>query len=160
KGGARDSAGANRINQRSFVNQAPASAVYQPHSGLHLVNRSGVYQTARLVGQRRVQRDEIGARKQLVERGHFDSKFVRSFSSEVRVVGQYVHAESSRALGDGGSDASESDDSQRFAHKLDAEKSVLLPATGPCRSGRLWNLTRERKQHSHRVLGRSDRVSC
>ena len=67
EGRAGDLAGIERRAQRRLVDQAAARAIDDAHALLHLGERRGVDDVPGLVGQRRVQRDEIGAPEQLVE---------------------------------------------------------------------------------------------
>ena len=58
-----DLAATQGINQRRFINQSAARAVDEAHARLHLFNARRVDDAARLFGERRVQRDEVGARE-------------------------------------------------------------------------------------------------
>src|SRR5579863_10458243 len=72
--GAGDMAGLERLAQRRLVNELTARAVDQPYAFFDKLKRRGIDEVAGLVGQRRVQGDEIGAPPQLVEFDLFDAE--------------------------------------------------------------------------------------
>src|SRR5688572_11967224 len=92
--GSCDFAIANRRRQRGFVKQTAASAIDDSHTGLHLLYGSGVNDVARRFDERRMQSDEIGARKNLLKGSHLYTQFARRFGRKVWVVGDDIHAES------------------------------------------------------------------
>ena len=59
--------GIERGTQRLLVDQAAARAIDDAHALLHFGDGRGVDDVAGLVGERRVQRDEVGALEQFVE---------------------------------------------------------------------------------------------
>ena len=58
--GARDLAGANRGGQRRLIDELAAGGVDDSNAVAHRLERIGADEAARLVGQRQVQRDEVG----------------------------------------------------------------------------------------------------
>ena len=74
--GARHLAALQRRDQVGLDDQPAARAVDDAHAVLHLGDRRGVDDVARLVGQRRVQRDEVGAGEQLVEFDLLDAELL------------------------------------------------------------------------------------
>ena len=77
EGGAGDLAGIERRAQGRFVDQPAARAIDDAHALLHRRERLGVDDVPGLVGERRVQRDEIGAPEQLVELDLLDAEIER-----------------------------------------------------------------------------------
>ena len=66
--GARDMAGVERCAQRCLVDQSATRAIDDADALLHRGERLGVDDVLGLLGERRVQRDEVGAPDQIVER--------------------------------------------------------------------------------------------
>src|SRR3546814_8575182 len=64
--------------ERRLVNQPAARAIDDAHALLGLGEILGRQDVARLIRQRSVQRDEIGARQQRIEIGFLDTQFDRS----------------------------------------------------------------------------------
>ena len=85
---------------------------------------------AGLVGQRRVQRDEVGARQQFVELDLLDAELGRPLLRQERVERDDVHLEADAARGDDRADIAAADDAERLAGDLDAHEAVLLPLAG------------------------------
>jgi hypothetical protein len=109
---------------------------------LVLARRSADRIFAGLVGDRHVQRDEIGAFQQLVELdlGHPD--LLGAFLRQERIIGEHLHFSPS-ALADDGADVARADHAQRLAGQLDAHEFRLLPLAGMGRgvgSG-IWRAT-------------------
>src|SRR6185312_14013110 len=71
---ARDLAGIQRRLEVFLDDEAAARAIDDAYAVFHLRDRGGADDVARLVGQRRVQRDEVGAREQLVELDLLDAE--------------------------------------------------------------------------------------
>ena len=68
EGGAGDRPLGQRGDERLLVHDRAAARVHEHGRRLHPGQRGGVDQMPRLVGQRQVQRDDVGGREQLVER--------------------------------------------------------------------------------------------
>ena len=77
EGRAGDMAGIERSAQRHLVDQPAARAIDDAHALLHRGERLGVDDVLGLLGQRRVQGDEIGAPEQLVELDLLDAEIAR-----------------------------------------------------------------------------------
>jgi hypothetical protein len=113
-----------------------------------------------LVGQRRVQRDEVGAREQLVELDLLDAEIEarsgdRNGSKAITFILRPM-----RAVGDDRADIAAADDAQRLGVELDAHEAVLLPLAGLGRGGRRpGSGGPEREHHRDGVLGRGDRIA-
>src|SRR5918912_2342982 len=117
----------DRREQSILVNQAATRAVDDPHAALHLLEGLSVDDSARLRRQRGVNRDEIRAGEEFVERGKLKLKVARLFGRDERIEGNDVHAEGACAAGDDSPDAPEADDAQRLALKLYADETLSLP---------------------------------
>jgi hypothetical protein len=114
---------------------------------------------AGLVGQRRVQRDEIGAREQLVELDLLDAEFrARAPGRNGSKAMTCIFRPTPRGRDDR-ADIAAADDAERLAGDLDAHEAVLLPLAGLGRGVGLRDLAREREHHRDGVLGGGDRIA-
>ncbi len=120
---------------------------------------AAVDDVARRVGQRRVQGDEIGAGEQFVERYPLDPELDRPFGRQERVVGDHLHLEALRPVGDDRADIAAADDAERLAAELDPHEARLFPFAGLGRAVGGGDLAGQRKHHRDRVLGGGDRVA-
>ena len=127
EGRARDMAGSDQLRQRRLVDKAAAGAVDDAHALLRLRDRLGREDVLRLLGQRRVQRDEIGALQKLVELDLLDAELDCALRREIRIIGDDAHPQADGALGDDGADIAAADDAEHLAGDLDAHEAVLLP---------------------------------
>ena len=83
-----------------------------------------------LLGQRRVQRDEVGAlNKSSSSTFSTPSSRARSGRQE-RIVGDDLHLQPDGAIGDDRADVAAADDAQRLAGDLHAHERVLFPLAG------------------------------
>ena len=154
-----DMTAVERVLQRRFVDQPAARAIDDAHALLGLRQRLAAEDAAGLVGQRRVQRDEVGAGEQLVQLDLVDAKFDRAFGRQERVVGDDLHLQAVRAVGDDRADIAAADQAERLAGELDAHEPVLLPLAGLRGLVRLRDLAGEREQHRDRMFGGGDRIA-
>ncbi len=76
--GAGDLSRLKRLGQRRLVDEPAARAIDQAHALFGQLERFGIDDVAGLVGQRRMQRDEIGAAQQLVELDLLDAEIERA----------------------------------------------------------------------------------
>jgi hypothetical protein len=90
-------AAVQRFLQRRLVDQAAARAVDDPHALLGLGEVFRRQDVAGLVGQRRVQRDEIGAGQQRIEVCLLDAHFDRAFGRQERIERDDLHLQAERA---------------------------------------------------------------
>src|ERR1041384_8843193 len=104
-------------------------------------------------------REKVGTRKNVVERRELDLEIARLFWCDKRIVSDDEHAHRSRARRDDAPDATESDDAQRLALQLDADKLLAIPTARFETAARLRNRTRERDEHRDGVLRGRDRVA-
>jgi hypothetical protein len=79
--------------------------------------------------------------------------------SSDRIVGDDLHLQAQRPVGDDGADVAAADDAQRLVEQLHAHEAVLLPLAGAGGGGRLRNLPGQRQHHRERVLGGGDGVA-
>ena len=147
-----------RVGEGVLLPNAAASDIEGDRAILHLRDFCGSEHAASLVCQRRVHRDHVRLREKLVERDHFRADFFADGRRDVRIVGDDVHSECSRARGNARADASESDDAKGLAAQLESHELRSHPFTAlDARIGRR-NVAAEREQHRHRVLGRGEDV--
>ncbi len=154
-----DMAAVERVLERRFVDQPAARAIDDPHAGLGPGQRLAREDAARLIGQRRVEGDEIGAGEQFVELGLLDPELDRPLGREERVVGDDLHLQAVGAVGDDRADIAAADQAQCLAGQLDPHEAVLLPLARLGRLVGLRDLAGEREQHRDRVLGGGDRIA-
>ena len=121
--------------------------------------RLGIDDVAGLVGQRRVQGDEIGAPPQFVELDLLDAEIHRALGRQKGIVGDHLHLQADGAVGDDRADIAAADDAERLAENLDAEELVLFPFAGAGRGVGLGDLPGQRQHQRDRVLGRGDRIA-
>ena len=157
--GAADMAAVEPFLQRHLVDQATARAIDDAHALLGLGQRLGGEDVARLVGQRRVQRDEVGARQQLVERHLLYTHLHRPLGGEERIEGHHLHLEPARAVGDDRADIARADQAERLGGQLDAHEAVLLPLARLGRGVGLGQLAGEREHQRDGMFGGGDRIA-
>ena len=159
EGRAGDLSGIKRCAQSRLVDQAAARAIDDAHALFHRRDRLGVDDVSGLLGQRRMQRDEIGALEQIVKLDLLDAEIHRALRRQERIIGDHPHAQAQRAVGDDRADIAGADDAERLAGDLDAHEAVLLPLAGLGRSVGLRDLPRQRQHQRDRVLGGGDRIA-
>src|ERR1051325_5660732 len=81
------------------------------------------------------------------------------FGRDEGVEGEDVHAEAASAAGDDAAYATEPDDAQGFAAKLNTDETFALPATALQAGVGLRHASRQRDQHGDGVLGGRDRIA-
>ena len=94
--GAGEPARLERLDQRLLVDELAAGGVDQARAVLHLRERLGADHAARLVVQRQVERDEVGAREHALERVALDPGLAEALGRDERVVGDDVHLQPER----------------------------------------------------------------
>ena len=153
--GARHLARANRVGERLLVDEPAPRGVDDAHAVLHLRERLGVEEPARLVVQRKVERDEVGLGVDLVERAaRLDAELAEALGGDERVVRDDTHPEPERAMRDLPPDPSEAEDAERLAGDLDSREPRAIPGAGLERGMRLRNVADEREHERDRMLGR------
>ena len=159
EGGAGHVARFQRLGQRPLVDQAAARAVDDAHALLGLLQRGGIDDVAGLVGQRRVQGDEIGAAQQVVELDLLHAQLHRPLRRQERIVGDHLHLQADGAVGDDRADVAAADHAQRLGGELDAQELGLLPLAGLRGAVGLRDLAGERHHQRERVLGGGDGIA-
>ena len=129
-----------------------------PRAVLHPASAPASIDAARLVVQRQVERDEVGAREHAVERVALDARLAEALGRDERVVGDDAHLQPERAAGDLLADPPEAEDAERLLRELDPAPLRALPAPLDERGVRLRDVPREREEQADRVLGGRDDV--
>ena len=106
-----------------------------------------------------MQRDEVRRGVDLVAglRLHHPELAV-ALGADERVVGDHVHPECERAVGNELADPAEPEDPERLLVQLDPRELRPLPLPAGQRRVGLRHVAGERQQQRHRVLGRGDHV--
>ncbi len=157
--GAGDLARFDRLGQRGFIDDSAACAIDDAHALFHLREGGGADQPARVVGERRVHGDEIGAPKDLSRLDQLDAEPGRGLGGEDRIEADHFHLEAERAIGDDPADIAQPDDAEHLVADLGAGELAALPASGLERSVGRRDMTRQRHHHRDRVLGGGDAVA-
>ncbi len=157
--GTGDLAGLDRFGEILLDDQAAAGAIDDAHAVLHPGDRNLVDDVARLLGERSMQRDEVGTLEQLVEVDLLDAELQGALIGEIGVVGDDAHPQPDGALGDDRSDIAAADDTQRLGGNLDAHEAVLLPLAGLGGDVGGGNLPGDGKHHGDGMLGRGYRIA-
>ncbi len=148
-----------RLSQSSLVQQPAPRAIDNADPGLGLADRIARQNVPRRLGQRRVQRNEIRARQQLIELKFLDPQIQRSFLRQERIIGRHLHMQPDCPVCHDRTNIPAPDQTKRLARQFHSQEAVLLPLPRLGRRGRLGNLSRQRKYQRQRMLGRRDRVS-
>ena len=125
-----------------------------------LAMRARVDDALGLLGQRRVQRDEVGAADQFVELDLLDADRHGALRRQERIEGDDPHLQADGAVGDDRADVAAADDAERLAVQLDAHELRLLPFAGlrrACRRLGIWRASANIMRNG--VLGGGDRVA-
>ena len=146
------------LEQRRLVDELAARGVDQPRPLLHLADRLRADHATRLVVQRQVERDEVGAGEHALERVRLDAGLPEAIGGDERVVGDHVHLQPERAPRDLLADAAETEDAERLLGELDPAPLRALPASRDERRVRLGDVAGEREQQADGVLGGRDDV--
>ena len=141
------------VGERLLVDQSAAGGVDDDHSGLGLGQCLFADQPRRLLGLGQVDRDEVGAPQELVERQQFDAQLRGAGLRHVRVVGGDVRAERGEPLSHQLSDAAETHHPDGLAEDLGARERRPLPGVRAQRGVGGGNLACGRQQQRQRVLG-------
>jgi len=96
--GARHISSLQRLSQRGFINQTAARAVDDAHAAFCFWQTRRIKNVARLSGERRMQRYEIGGRKQFIQLIHqLDLQTASARHGKVRIVRDDPHPKSDGA---------------------------------------------------------------
>ena len=140
------------------VDEVAARGVDDPHAVAHLRDRVFVDRAARVVGQRQVQGQEVGAREHVVEREALDAELAEALGGDERVVRDDLHLQAERAPRHLAADPPEPEHAEHLVRELDATPLRPLPAALDERGVRLRDVARERNEQPDRVLGRRDDI--
>ena len=142
----------------ALVDQLAAGGVDDPDAVAHLRDRLRVDRAARVVGQRQVQGQEVGAREDLVERRALDPQLAEPLGGDERVVRDDLHLQTERAPRHLPADAAEAEHAEHLVRELDTAPLRALPAALDQRRVGLRDVARQREQQPDRVLGRRDDI--
>jgi hypothetical protein len=154
-----DVAGVEPRLQRRLVDQPAACAVDDAHALLRLGQVLRRQDVAGLVSQWRVQRDEIGTGQQLIELDLLDAEFDAALGREEGIIGDHLHLQAARPLGDDRADIARPDQPQRLGRELHAHEAVLLPLARLGGRVGLGQLAGKREHQRDGVLGGGDGIA-
>ena len=141
--GAADLAGLDRVLERGVVDQLAARAVDDPHAVLHLRERLGVHEVRRLGGLGQVDRDDVGARVEVLGGlGPLDAQLPVALGRRRTGRRRARSCRSLRALGHELADPAEAEDAERLLVDLDAAELAALPLAALQRRVRLRDVAR------------------
>ena len=129
-----------------LIDQSATRAVDDPHAILHLCKSGLTDNAARLVGQRRMNSQEIGVAQYLVKRRNLDPGLCRDFTGDEWIVGDDLHRQPERPRGDDLSNIAQPDHAKRLPCQIDTHKALLVPLPGLELGVRLRDLPRQRHQ--------------
>ena len=157
EGGTGHLAGADPFDQRLLVDERAAGGVDDPDAVAHRRDRLAIDHPARLVAERRVERDHVGDAVDVVERGGvLDPELAEAIVADERVERDDAHPETERPPGDLLADPAEADDAKRLAVQLHPTPARALPPALLERGVRLRDVPRERDHQPDRLLGCRD----
>ena len=159
EGGAGDLARLEGGHHVGLDHQLAAGAVDDAHAVLHLLEGVGVDDVAGRIGERRMQRNEVGAGEQVVQLHLLDAEVLGPLRGEIRIEGDDLHLEAERPVGDDRADVAATDDAEGLGGELHAHEAVLLPFAGLGRGVGGRDVAGEREHHGDGVLGGGDRVA-
>ena len=141
-----------------FIDDAPTRTIHNHDSVFHVSYGLGVDQRPGLIGQRGMNRDEIGPSEQFVQFHGLDSQLPRATRSQVGIIADHLHGQALRQLGDVGSDLPQPHKAESFVIQLRSHEFAFLPLTRLCRNDGLGNFTTHGHNHGDRVLRRRSRI--
>src|SRR3954447_6513252 len=152
-------AGSKRVRDSGFVDHAAAGDVEEQRALAHAGQLPSPDQTLGLTCERNVDRDDVGARQQVVDRHQLDAEVLGLLAGDVRVRPEDRHLHRPRSRRDRLADLAEPDDPERLAAQLDAGELRPLPLTTA--DGRIGggDTSGEPEHERQRVLGGRDRVA-
>ena len=155
--GAGELPGRDRLRERLLVDERAARGVHEPGAVAHVRDRLAVDQAARLVGERRVERDDVGRGEQLLHRLRLlDAEVAEAVDADEGVVSDDRHPEPERAARNLLADAPEADHAERLPGDLDPAPAGALPPAVLERGVGLRDVPREREDQTDRLLGGRD----
>ena len=148
-----------RVLESRFGDQAAPRAVHDAYAWLRLGEILAAEDVARLIGQRRVQGDEVGAAQQVFQLDLLDAQLDCALCRQERVEGHDFHSQAQRAARDNRADVARADQAKRLAGDLDAHEAILFPLAGLRRSVGFRELAGEGEHQGDGVFGGRDRVA-
>ena len=146
-----------RLDEGVLVDQGAAGGVDDPGAVLHLRDRLTVDHPPRLVGERRVEGEEVGGREHLVlGRRAVDAEVAEAVVADERVVRDHRHPEPDRAPRHLLADPPETEHAERLPFQLHPAPARALPAALLQRRVRLRDVARERHEQPDGLLRRRD----
>ncbi len=145
-------------DERRLVHEGAARAVHEDRALLHRRELRGADEVLRLRAARRVERDDVGLREQLVQRDGRDAQLGGALRRHVRVEREERDVPRPQARGHARSDLAEADEADRLALQLGPDELRALPFPGFQRSLCLGDPAQEREEEGDRVLRRGDDV--
>ena len=142
------------------MDDATAGAVHDHHTGFHGSDGLRVDDALRFRRQRRMDRNDVGALKQIRQRHHRHAHFLCSIRSQIGIVRDHSHTDSLRHFRQVAADLADTDDAEHLIIELDPHELVLLPLARFHRRGGLRNPAAHRADHGHRVLGGRNRIAA
>ena len=155
----RHMAGSQKIGQRLLIHKSAARAVDDAHALLGLFEILPAQDVAGLIGERDMQRDEIGPCEQLVQLDLFHLHLIGLVLTQEWVIDDDFHLEAARAVADDAADIARADDPQGLVEKLYTHKAVFLPLSGMGRGRGLGQLSRDGEHHRDGMFGGGDHVA-
>ena len=145
--------GKNRRGQIGLVDDAASSDVHDAHAWLALGERFSVEQVGRFFGLGQVNRDEVGARQQVIETHFLNAHVTSTLISDVGVVGHEVHTKRHGSLRHQGANLAQTNNTEGLAVEFDALPLGALPlAVLQGRVG-LGDVASLGQNERHRLLG-------
>ncbi|SRR5260370_6354501 len=120
-------AGFQRVGKRSFIDDSATRTVDDPHSLLHLRERSCADDAPGVVSQRSVDGDEVGVREKLVKADQLNADATCGISGQNWIVADHFHLESDRTVRDDAPDVTEANDAERLVAYLGAGEFGAIP---------------------------------
>mmetsp|Transcript_5703 Transcript_5703/g.17489 ORF Transcript_5703/g.17489 Transcript_5703/m.17489 type:complete len:461 (+) Transcript_5703:1059-2441(+) len=127
--GGSHTAAVQRLEQVVLVDDATASTVHDAHALLALGKGLLVQQMARVRVERRVQRDEVRLREQLLQLHRHDTGLFGECARQQRIVAEHRHVERLARLGHTTTDRTQTHDTDGLAVQLGAHELLSVPAT-------------------------------
>ncbi len=110
-----------------LVDDAAAAHVQDHRPFLHVGDGLLVEHVPGLLGQRDVDRDEVGDADQFLDAGALGVFRLELLGPQVGIIGYDPHLEGTSQLADAAADLAEAEDAQRFPAELPADELVLVP---------------------------------
>ena len=157
--GAGDMARFDRGGQRHLVDEPTARAIDDAHAGFRLLQCGGVDDVLGLLGQRRMQRDEVGALEQFIEFDLLDAQLDGTLWRQERIEGDHLHAQADATVGDDRADIAATEHAKHLARDLGAHELRFFPLAGLRRTVGGGDLPGDGQHQRDGVLGGRDRIA-